>query len=182
MRIKLFVVFLLAFIFVTGCTESDPKLDPKEQAKQVATDFKEKQYKIKYEEIADLDLREALRIIDDRVKPLLTKHAFDTNTMVNNFRETVDVSILTKSNLSLKNIEFEFKEKTDDTYIFDYNVEVFFEKYNDDILTETESITGEVKVTNTEDGFLVSNSTQTHFPLKHIEAIQKKFGVPVGYY
>lgn len=181
-RVKLFVYFLLALLFIVGCTksESEPKPDQQEQAKLVATEFKEKQYTIEYEEIADLKFMERLQFHEDKIKPLLTKEAFETNVMVNNLSETVNVSIATKGNLSFKNIEFEFKEKTENTYIFDYKVKVLFEKHNDEELNATESITGEMKVTNTDDGWLVSSSTQTHFPQEHIKSIQKKFGVPVG--
>ncbi|WP_172840470.1 hypothetical protein [Virgibacillus phasianinus] len=124
---------------------------------------------------------EAAKSIEEKLKPLLTQDAFVQNVSINNFLETVDVSNLTKSDLSLQTIKFTLKEKVANTFIFDYQVDVRFKKYNDEDLTQIETITGEMKVTNTEkDGWQVSSSTQTHFSLEHIKSIQKKFGLPSG--
>lgn len=91
------------------------------------------------------------------------------------------MSNLTQSNLSPKNISFDFKEKKENTFIFDYQVDILFKKFNNEELTQIETITGEMKVTNTEeDGWQVSSSTQTHFSPDHIKSIQKKFGVLEG--
>lgn len=184
MWMKITICFSLVVFFIAGCSNAEPesKIDPEEQAKQIATEFKEKQYMIEYDK-GNLALSpiEASKVIEEKVKPLLTKEAFAQNAYINNFTEPVDMSNLTKSNLSLKSIEFDFKEQTEDTFIFDYAVEVLFEKYDDESLTQTESITGEMKVTDTdEDGWQVSSSTQTHFNPEHIKSMQEKFGVPVG--
>lgn len=89
---KVIVCFLLVIIFVAGCSKVDSasKPDPKEQAKEVATEFKEKQYMIDFDKRnLALNKIEASKIIEEKVEPFLTKETLERNANQMNFFETM---------------------------------------------------------------------------------------------
>ncbi|TFJ92699.1 hypothetical protein [Lentibacillus salicampi] len=153
-KISLFISFISALIVLTSCSA-----DPEEAAKEAATEFKEIQFDINYEEIAELELFTAPERIEEKCGDIATENEREYLVMNGVMTFIEKISRERQSDMSVNHISFETGNvEEDDERSFDYDIEISDHETGDTI--ETINDLGQLVVVKTEEGWKVDKDLQ----------------------